>query len=196
MNMSGTPKRIWTTFDNGGEYAGAQRELYKLTRNEYGDFLFTLDGGEVWQFTPQGKLETPPTVENVAQVGIGQDSKTGKPCHIIAFLVLKNKQSCTGNIRILPRETTAGGQAEPKPTPSPNPEGRKVEYSLKDDARILALYRGQPERISIETFREENQAIKKDYTLRELRRLIDRAGKRERKAVAMKQREAKLKKRQ
>lgn len=89
------------------------------------------------------------------------------------------------------------GMAELKTRkPSPNPRGRKEKYKPEEDARILALFRGQPVRISIETFREENTAIKKAYTLPELRQLVDRAGKRERKAIAMKQKEGKLKKRQ
>ena len=60
----------------------------------------------------------------------------------------------------------------------PNAAGRKPEYDASEDARVYNLYAGQPERITIEVFREENDAIKKAYTLPELRRLIDRERKR------------------
>lgn len=70
--------------------------------------------------------------------------------------------------------------------PPPNPKGREPEYDPKDDARIFDLYKAQPERISIETFREENPKIKQDYTLRELRRLIDRERKRRNAGLAKK----------
>jgi hypothetical protein len=69
---------------------------------------------------------------------------------------------------------------------SPNATGRKPEYDAAEDARVYNLYQGQPVRISVERFREENNEIKKAYTLLELRRLIDRE--RKRRAVAIKKR--------
>lgn len=69
----------------------------------------------------------------------------------------------------------------------PNAAGRKPKYDAAEDARVFNLYQGQPERISIEVFREETDAIKKAFTLMELRRLIDREGKRRRKEIAEKQ---------
>lgn len=65
----------------------------------------------------------------------------------------------------------------------PNAAGRKPKYNAAEDARVFDLYQGQPLKISIEVFREENTAIKKAYTLPELRRLIDREGKRRRKEI-------------
>jgi hypothetical protein len=60
----------------------------------------------------------------------------------------------------------------------PNAAGRKPKYNAAEDARVFDLYQGQPERISIEHFRDENSAIKKAYPLPELRLLIDRERKR------------------
>lgn len=65
----------------------------------------------------------------------------------------------------------------------PNAAGRKPKYNAAEDARVFDLYQGQPLKISIEVFRDENTAIKKAYTLPELRRLIDREGKRRRKEI-------------
>lgn len=70
----------------------------------------------------------------------------------------------------------------------PNAAGRKPEYDAKEDARVYDLYQGQPERISVEDFRDENDAIKKAYTLPELRRLIDRERKRRGSLIKKKQR--------
>lgn len=98
-----TPHRIWTTFAAGGEFAGAWRDLHGITRNAHGDLLFALDGGEVWQFTPSKPIEQTPKTSEVGLLGIGKDHATGKPCFVIAFLVLKNpKRDYTGNLRILP----------------------------------------------------------------------------------------------
>ena len=190
--MSVTPKRIWTTFSRNGEFAGENRELYRVEVNQYGDYLFTLDGGDVWQFTIRSKFDIIPTAENVMHLGVGKDSKTGKPGAIVHFLGVEGPEGnkfYTGNLRILPRQ--AGGQAEPEPNPSPNPKGRKPEYDRSEDARIFDLYKGQPELIPIETFREENPKIKQDYTLRELRRLVDRERKRRNAAIVEKRTKAK-----
>ena len=99
MNMSA---RIWTTFERGGNHGGEYRELENVSRNERGDFVFTLDGGERWQFTPHNQIA--PTVENVKQLGIGKDGKTGKPS-MLAFLILTSGEKCVGNLRIFPPAT-------------------------------------------------------------------------------------------
>jgi hypothetical protein len=62
----------------------------------------------------------------------------------------------------------------------PNAAGRKPEYDADKDAWAHALWTdasaaGCP---SIERFREENDAIKKAYTMQELRQLLDRERKR------------------
>lgn len=55
--MKNVPKRIWTGTGRGG---GEWRELHKVGQNDNGDILLTLDGGEVWQFTPKhGGLPAP-----------------------------------------------------------------------------------------------------------------------------------------
>ena len=192
--------RIWTTFDQNGALGGMHRILSKITRNEFDDYLFHLDGGEVWQFTTRARMATAPTVENVAQLGIGQD-RNKKPLPFMCFLVLKNKEHCTGNLRVFPPMSEAAresrGEQKP-PQPPPNPKGRKPEYDRKEDARVFDLWAeadaaGCP---SIERFREENDAIKKAYTLWELRKLIDREGKRRRKELAEMRKAQKSKKRQ
>ena len=94
--------RIWTTFERGGNHGGEYRELENVSRNERGDFVFTLDGGERWQFTPHNSIA--PTVENVKQLGIGKDGKTGKPS-MLAFLILTSGEKCVGNLRIFPPAT-------------------------------------------------------------------------------------------
>lgn len=111
MRDGATKFRIWTTLERGGEYVGEYRELEKLTRNAHGDFVFTLDGGERWQFTPHNPIA--PTVETVKQLGIGRDSKTGKPS-IQAFLILTGGEKCVGNLRILPKTLSSAPDLESK----------------------------------------------------------------------------------
>lgn len=140
--MSKAAKRIWTTFSRGGEYAGEHRELHAVTRNPYGDFLFALDGGEVWQFTIAGKVEQEPTAENVVHLGIGKDSKTGKPCEIIAFLGVEGpagQKFYNGNLRVLPREQ----QVEPakRGTGKSKPGGKKHELKGKDKGTMTLIIR-------------------------------------------------------
>ncbi|NCD22914.1 MAG: hypothetical protein EOL90_08260 [Spartobacteria bacterium] len=171
-------KRIWTT----GATVNEWRELCSIGSNEFGDVLLTLDGGEVWQFTPHKPLENTPRIDEVTHAGIMRDSKTNIPTSLAYMILQEPRRELHGNIRVLPREQ----QAVLMPKPSPNPKGREPEYDPKEDARIFDLYKAQPERISIETFREENPKIKQDYTLRELRRLIDRERKRRNAGLAKK----------
>lgn len=95
--------RIWT---NGTELS-EWRELHHIGRNEYGDIVFTLEGGEQWQFTPRkGEAVELPPPERVHILGFGRDTKTGKLTPI-SFLVLKEpKESFTGNLKVIkPPET-------------------------------------------------------------------------------------------
>ena len=183
------PCRIWTTFSAGGEYAGAWRELHEIKRNERGDFLFALDGGEVWQFTPNKPMKQTPNVAEVDLLGIGKDSKTGKPCSIIAFMVLKNpKRDFTGNLRILPpvSEAVRALAGETKhPAPSPNPKGRKPEYDEKEDARIYALWMDAQSmgRVPVQQFYDDNETLHKNYTPKKLRLLLDRERQRMKKSI-------------
>ena len=78
----------------------------------------------------------------------------------------------------------------------PNAAGRKPEYDPAEDKRVFDLW-AEADALgctSIEKFREENDSIKKAYTLPELRRLIDREGKRRRKEIAKMQKEGRRKK--
>jgi hypothetical protein len=96
--------RIWT---NGRELS-EWRELHAITRNEYGDIVFELDGGELWQFTPgTGQALDIPPPERVHILGYGRDSKTGHVTGVICFLALKEpRQSYTGNLKVI-KKTTA-----------------------------------------------------------------------------------------
>ena len=131
--MSNIPKRIWTTLSRGGEYAGEHRELYKVEPNQYGDYLFTLDGGDVWQFTITSKIDIKPTAENVFHLGVGRDHVTGKPGAIVHFLGLEGpegKKFYNGNLRILPRE--------------PRVSGAEVRLDADTQAKIDALAKNVP----------------------------------------------------
>ena len=108
------------------------REILNMTKNEYGDFVFTLDGGEVWQFTPHQKIDVL-EIERIKLMGRGTDSKTKAPS-LISFLVLKNpKESYTGNIRIFP--TTP----EKEPKNAAKPPAKRKAVSLKDAAKICGV---------------------------------------------------------
>lgn len=130
------PCRIWTTFDNNGRMDGAHRELYKITRNEFDDYLFHLDGGEVWQFTTRNPTATPPEVENISQIGIGENSATKKP-GFICFLILKNKESTTGNLRIFP----PGSAPDVKPKTGSRKRGKKHNLAGREKGSVASLIR-------------------------------------------------------
>ena len=175
--MSTTPKRIWTTFSRGGEYGGENRELHTVTRNQYGDFLFTLDGGEVWQFTIHGKIEREPTAENTIHLGIGKDSKTGKPCGIVAFLGVEGpagQKFYNGNLRVLPTEP----QAEPENPKRVKRTRRGKEHAL-DGHDIWAVEsilkeivlgkrpKGTPQITNKQAVKELRKRAKEHYLLKE-----------------------------
>ena len=113
--MNVKPSRIYTTFEQNGLPGGEVRDLYRITRNEHGDFLFHLDGGEVWQYTElkREKRISEPTVENIMQIGSGV--KDGKPLPFMCFLVLKNKEFSTGNLRKFPPKADAAAQSVGNP---------------------------------------------------------------------------------
>lgn len=179
-------KRIETYLQTVGH---CPRELRRISRNEHGDILLVMDGGEIWQFTPQPRLRDCPTPALEKIQSVSQSSRGW-----LSTITLCNPGGAIwGDIRILP------ASEEPAPRkPPPNPKGRKPEYDRKEDARVFDLWAeadaaGCP---SIERFREENDAIKKAYTLWELRKLIDREGKRRRKELAEMRKAQKSKKRQ
>ena len=70
----------------------------------------------------------------------------------------------------------------------PNAAGRKPKYNAAEDKRVFDLW-AEADALgctSIEKFREENDAIKKAYSMQELRQLLDRE--RKRRAGAIKKR--------
>lgn len=163
-------KRIETYLQTVGH---CPRELRRISRNEHGDILLVMDGGEIWQFTPQPRLRDCPTPALEKIQSVSQSSRGW-----LSTITLCNPGGAIwGDIRILP------ASEEPAPRkPSPNPKGRKPEYSRKEDARVFALWEKSNAAgcRSIEQFRDENDGIKKKYTLPKLRLLIDREGKRRR----------------
>ena len=114
--------RFWSFTTN------EQREILNMTTNEYGDFVFTLDGGEIWQFTPhQDKQIDVLEIDRIEGLGRGHDSKTGAPSPM-SFLVLKNpKKTYTGNIRVLPRPPI-----ETPPNSTDKPPAKAGETLLLD----------------------------------------------------------------
>lgn len=99
-------KRIWTT----GATVNEWRELCSIGSNEFGDVLLTLDGGEVWQFTPHKPLENTPRIDEVTHAGIMRDSKTNIPTSLAYMILQEPRRELHGNIRVLPIEL----QAEPE----------------------------------------------------------------------------------
>lgn len=127
--------RIWT----GGDRK-EWRELLAIARNDYGDILLTLDGGEVWQFTPQQKDVPTPDPARIDIVGHGVNSKTGE-LTTLAFLILKDpKKDYTGNLRIVPAPTPAQIGAD-KPTEIlPGCKYRKLELKSCPNGKKPAVF--------------------------------------------------------
>ena len=70
MNMTAQKTtRIWTIPTPGRPSGGTWRELQSIARNEHGDILLTLDGGDVWQFSPKDIGEKTPLMDEVKLVG-------------------------------------------------------------------------------------------------------------------------------
>lgn len=176
--MSIKPHRILTMMPQGENIAWIQRELYSITRNKQGDYRFTLDGGEVWQFTVNNQcgIETPPTVENVTELGFGTDGATHRPDLRTAVLVL-NKGFYTGNLRILPKEVDGGGSAEPKPRKPGRrkPGGKNHDLDGHDKWAVECLIkeialgkrpRGTPRMEDTEVMRKLSERVKTHSTLK------------------------------
>lgn len=121
--------RFWSFTTN------EQREILNMTTNEYGDFVFTLDGGEIWQFTPhQDKQIDVLEIDRIEGLGRGHDSKTGAPSPM-SFLVLKNpKKTYTGNIRVLPRPPI-----ETPPNSTDKPPAKRKTVIRKEAARLCGV---------------------------------------------------------
>ena len=183
--MKAKPCRIWTNY--------GPRELHHTSRNDYGDILLTLDGGEVWQFTP-GNPRNPvlPSVDEVESIGgrIPFDS-IANPTKI-GFIGLKNPaRDLCGNFRILPPQSKAA-KDEPAPRkPPPNPKGREPDYNPEDDARIFSRWEKAQMmgRVSAVKFLEENPDIFENQSLKaraiKLTQLKDRVRVRKSKAREM-----------
>jgi nucleoside phosphorylase len=87
-------KRIWT--------GDVHRELYEIVRNEWDDILLALDGGEIWQFTPRDKNVETPYCDEVENVSIMRDSKTGQPSFIACMILSNPRRTLFGNVRKFP----------------------------------------------------------------------------------------------
>lgn len=183
--MKAKPCRIWTNY--------GPRELHAISRNDYGDILLTLDGGEVWQFTP-GNPRNPvlPRVYEVESIGgrVPFDS-IANPTKI-GFIGMKRPAGdLCGNFRILPPQSKTATEGAAPRKPPPNPKGREPDYNPEDDARIFSRWEKAQMmgRVSAVRFLEENPDIFENQSLKaraiKLTQLKDRVRGRKRKAREM-----------
>jgi len=86
------------------------RELHDITKNEYGDILLTIDGGEQINFTPQPgfKGATIPKLETVKAVAQGRPRLS---------IIKTTDTAIWGDMRITP---SAAKPEAPKPNIEPN----------------------------------------------------------------------------
>ncbi len=96
--------RIWTNPPDG---PGTWRELHRIKRNEYGDILLTLDGGEVWQFTPRNPAIDTPNLETIYTAGWmkiawSRIGNVGTTSSIGCITFHGGGPALKGNFRILP----------------------------------------------------------------------------------------------
>ena len=173
------PSRIYTTFEQNGLQGGEVRDLHRITRNEQGDYLFHLDGGEVWQYTElkQESRVSEPTVENVMQIGSGV--RDGKPLPFMCFLVLKNKEFSTGNLRKFSPKADAATKEEAE-----SKKGGRPPRDWEADGKILQRWNDARAvaGVTYEGFLKENPDIFRGKAtakrVKELKRLINAASKR------------------
>jgi len=104
--------RFWATVGN------EHREIVSVTRNEYGDIILALDGGEVWRFTPRNpKIETPPP-ERIAVAGRMRDSRTGAETSLAVVVLKDPKETIHGNLKVIPAPVAAANTAPPTEPPT------------------------------------------------------------------------------
>ncbi len=127
-------KRIATYEPDKGH---APRELENVSRNEFGDIVLTLDGGEVWQFTPHSS-----TMEKrIAMLTVANVKNVGKsPRRFQSWLYFEKEHPIMGDIRIIPpgaiqTATPAGNKPQPKKPKTKtkaNGRGAPTQYTAKE----------------------------------------------------------------
>ncbi len=132
-----TYHRIWT---NPPEGPGVKRELHRIVRNQYGDIVLILDGGDLWQFTPHKADTETPIVDRVSQIGYSRfvtGPLTGQIAPIVILHLKNPKEIINGNLRIIrpaaipapkhsKRTTNAGRHAQKE-------NAKKRAYIRKED---------------------------------------------------------------
>jgi len=110
------------------------RELIAIKKNGYGDIVLTLDGGEVWQYTPHQEKTPLFERERLKLCGRGVISsgpKVGqKPLY--CFLILKDpEEKFTGNLKIIKQEKMSDEK--------PNTPKKRQAVTIKDSALICEV---------------------------------------------------------
>lgn len=116
-------KRIWNSTTE------EHRELERLKRNEHKDILLHLDGGEVWQFTPESLDIGTPAIERIKLFGHCKDSKTGERSPLAAICLENPKETIWGNLRKLPVAECDTQKPNRKPK-----RGAKPKYGAKEES--------------------------------------------------------------
>lgn len=137
-------KRIWTHGPGGG----TPRELARIGKHKHGDYLLTMDDGEVWQFSARSPVGRLPRVEQVKQIEYFADGKPKKPTNEAIWMLENPERTIIGTLRIIP--------------PAQEPRGRAVEKSLPLAARKETQQPGKLGRKTLETKRWDETIAKMD----------------------------------
>lgn len=110
------------------------RELLKVETNAHGDIVMTLDGGEVWQYTPHQPtpLFTKERLKICGRGVITNGMNSGKK-GLYCFLHLQNPtEKLTGNLRIIPPPAQHSERLKPR-------ESKRGEVTQKEAAIICEV---------------------------------------------------------
>lgn len=103
------------------------REIVAVAANDYGDILLTLDGGEVWSFTPRTPTP-PPDAARVKLAGHMRHSVTKALTPNAIILLRAPEEKIGGNLKIVPAPSPGV-----KPSRS-HAERAKARRTVKDKA--------------------------------------------------------------
>lgn len=95
------------------------REIVAVAANDYGDIVLTLDGGEVWRFTPHTPTP-PPDAKRVKLAGHMRHSVTKALAPNAIIMLRAPEEKIGGNLKIIPAPQPKGATtAAPAPPPEP-----------------------------------------------------------------------------
>lgn len=111
------------------------REIVAVAANDYGDILLTLDGGEVWRFTPHTPTP-PPDAKRVKLAGHMRHSVTKALAPNAIIMLRAPEEKIGGNLKIIPAPSPGV-----KPSRS-HAERAKARRTVKDkgDRRKVKAY--------------------------------------------------------